>query len=362
MCSFLGMKLDTPRRLVPTLVASYLVVSQLACAATEPFPPDPEEVLVVVNATAHSLSVVPTGSPNTGITIPLGSASRVPEGIAAREGIALVPLGDDDAVAVVDLDAGTVLNTFPLAAGSGATGAAIIDDSIGYVALPKLDRITRINYLTGDTVSVAVGNGPQGLVFTRGRIFVLNGNLDGAGDPLGPSWLTVIDPVTNAKATGIDSIALPGPGNVRSATVAADGLIYLVSAGDSGVGEGRLSIVNPVAREEIANFGTFGNAPGAVAASGDMVFLSSWAEGLMQFDARLREVVRGVGEGFAVATNSSVAASRNGKLYAISAGPCTGGTGGVAHIIRADDPVETGTIPLGECATGALITTIPSTP
>jgi len=146
----------------------------------------------VVNGTAHTLSVVPTGSPNTGITIPLGSASTVPGGIAAREGIALVPLGADNAVAVVDLDSGAVLNTFPLAAGSGATGAAIVDDSIGYVASPGLDRITRINYLTGDTVSIAVGNTPQGLVYTRGKIFVLNGNLNGSGDPLGPSWLKML--------------------------------------------------------------------------------------------------------------------------------------------------------------------------
>jgi hypothetical protein len=352
----------SPRWIGSALVASALAASQFGCASTEPFPPDPEEVLVVVNSTAKTLSVVPTGSPNTGITIPLGSASTVPSGIAAREGIALVPLGADNAVAVVDLDGGTVLHTWPLAAGSGATGAAMVDDSIGYVALPALDRITRINYLTGDTASITVGNTPQGLVFTRGKIFVLNGNLNGSGDPLGASWLTVIDPVTNAKATGIDSIGLPGPGNVRSATVAADGLIYLVSAGDSGGAPGRLSIVNPVAREEVANFGNFGDSPGAVAAFGEGIFLSSWAEGLMEFDARLREVVRGGGEGFAVPTNSSVAASRAGKLYAISAGSCTGGVGGVAHIIRADDLVETGTIPLGECATGALITTIPATP
>ena len=192
------MRMHSPRSIASVLAVSALAASHLGCAATEPFPPAPEEVLVVVNGTAHTLGVIPTGAPNTGITIPLGSTSTVPAGVAAREGIALVPLGGDDAVAVVDLDAGTVLNTFELAAGSGATGAAIVDDSIGYVASPGLDRITRINYLTGDTASVAVGNTPQGLVFTRGRIFVLNGNLDGAGDPLGPSWLTVIDPVTHA--------------------------------------------------------------------------------------------------------------------------------------------------------------------
>ena len=93
----------------PSLLALSLLASA-ACAATEPFPPAPVEVLVVVNRTARTLSVVPTAAPNTGITIPLGATSDVPAGIAARDGIALVPLGDDDAVAVVDLGAGTVLS------------------------------------------------------------------------------------------------------------------------------------------------------------------------------------------------------------------------------------------------------------
>jgi len=343
---------------VPALAASYLA----ACAATEPFPPEPTEVLLVVNGTARTLSVIPTGSPGTAVTVPLGSATTVPAGIAAREGIAIVPLGADDAVAVVDLATGAVLDSYDLPAGSGATGAAIIDDSIAYVANPALNSVTRLNYLTGDTASVAVGVRPQALVFTRGRLFVVNGNLDGSDDPLGASWITVIDPVTNAKATGIDSIPLPGPGNARSATVGSDGQLYLMSAGDSGTGEGRLSIVNPVSREEIANFGGFGNAPGAIATYGDQLFASSWSEGTMEFDTRLRELVRGAGEGLAVATNSSIAASLSGKLYAISAGPCTGGTGGIAHILRASDLAETGTIPLGECATGALLTTIPAVP
>lgn len=345
-----------------TLAVSYLAVSQLACAATEPFPPAPTEALVVVNSTARSLTVVPTGAPNTAVTIPLGAGSDIPPGFAARAGIALVPLGDDDAVAVVDLVAGSVTITYGLAAGSGATGAAVVDDSIGYVALPGLDRVTRLDYTTGDTASVAVGVHPQALVFTRGRLFVLNGNVNGAGASLGPSWITVIDPVTNAKATGIDSIPLLGPGNARSATLGADGLLYVMSAGDSGTGEGRLSIVNPVTREELANFGGFGNRPAGVATSGDRLYVASWSEGLMTFDTRLREVTRGAGEGVAVATNSGVVAGANGRIYAISAGPCTGGTGGTAHILRPSDLVATGTIPLGECAVGALITTIPAAP
>lgn len=345
---------------IRSFIPSLLVALATACAATEPFPPAPTEVLVVVNGTARTLTVVPTGATSTPMTIPLGATAATPGGIAARQGIALVPLGDDDAVAVVDLAAGTVLHLWPLAAGAGAVGAAIVDDSIGYIALPGADRVVRIDYLTGDTATVAVGTRPVGLVFTRGRLFVLNSNTDAADSALGPSWLSVIDPVTNAPATGIDSILLPGPGNARSATVGADGLLYVMNAGDSGSGEGRLSIVNPVTREELGNFGGFGNLPGDPATAGDMLFLSSWTEGVMSFDTRLREVVRGTGTGAPIPTNASVVAGAHDRLYAISAGPCSGGTGGVAHILRVKDLAQTGTIPLGECARGALITTVPA--
>lgn len=345
-----------------TLAASYLAASQVGCAATEPFPPAPAEVLVVVNGTARTLTVVPTATPSAPMTVPLGATNPTPAGISAREGIALVPLGADDKVAVVDLRAGTVLHTWSLAAGGGAMGSAIVDDSIGYVGEPGLGRVVRIDYLTGDTASVAVGVRPKGLIFTRGKIFVLNSNTNGADSALGASWLSIIDPVTNQLATGIDSLPLPGPGNARSATVGADGLLYVMSAGDSGSGEGRLSIVNPVTRVEIANFGGFGNRPGDPTTSGDVLFLSSWAEGVMSFDTRLREVTRGAAEGFAVATNSSIAAGAHDRLFAVSAGPCTGGTGGTAHILRAKDLVETGTIALGECARGAIITTVPVAP
>lgn len=343
-----------------TLAASYLAVSSYGCAATEPLPPAPAEVLVVVNGTARSLTVVPTAASSTPMTIALGSASPVPAGLAAANGVALVPLGDDDGVAVVDLAGGTVLHTWPLAANSGATGAAIVDDSIGFVAEPALDRVVRLNYLTGDTASLAVGVRPLRVVFTRGKVFVINSNTDGSGTALGAGWITVVDPTTMALATGIDSIPLPLPGNARSATVGADGLLYVMSAGDSGSGVGRLAIVNPVTREEVGDFPGFGNLPGDIATDGEVLFVSSWTEGVMTFDTRLREVTRGAGEGAPVATNSSIVAGSHGLLYAISAGPCSGGTGGVAQILRAGDLAPKGTIPLGECARGAIITTVPT--
>jgi hypothetical protein len=335
------------------------VVLTTGCAATEPLPPPPVEVVVTVNRTARTLSLFRTSTPGVVGTITLGATSDLPAGITAREGIALVPLGADDAVAVVDLLTGIVLDQFDLAAGSEATGAAIVDDSVGYVAEPALDRIVQIDYRTGDTASVVVGNHPRALIFTRGRIFVLNANVDGAGDPLGASWLTVIDPVTNTKSTGIDSIPLLGPGNARAATVGPDGLLYVLSAGDSTSGEGRLSIVNPVTREEVGSFGGFGLFPTGIAASGDRLYVSSVAEGVMEFDIREREVIRGVGEGEAIATSAGLAAGANGRIYAASSGPCTGGTSGGIHILRPSDLVEVGSAAVGECGGFPIVTTVP---
>ena len=66
------------------------------------------------------------------------------------------------------------------------------------------------------------------------------------------SGVTVIDPGTNTLAVPNDSIALTGPGNAGFATVATDGLLYVMNTGDYSSGEGRLSVVDPLARTELA--------------------------------------------------------------------------------------------------------------
>ena len=78
------------------------------------------------------------------------------------------------------------MRAIPLPDNSGATGSAIVDDSIAFVANPNLNTVSRINYLTGETAEIEVGPYPQGIVFARGRIFVLEGNLENFM-PAGPS-------------------------------------------------------------------------------------------------------------------------------------------------------------------------------
>ena len=329
-----------------------------ACADTNAPLPEPEAALLVVNSTANTLSIVPLEAPINAVAVELGGTTPTPVGVAAREDIALVPLGLDNAVAVVDLRAGTVIQRIPLPDNSGATGAALVDDSIAYVANPHLNTVSRVNYLTGATSEVPVGTYPQGVVFTRGRVFVLNGNLDETFSPAGPSWITVVDPVTNQRADGVDSIPLTGPGNAGFAAVAGDGLLYVVSTGSFFGGEGRLSVVDPVALTEIASFAGLGAGPQAVAAGENRVFISSFAEGLLEFNADSNQVVRGAGNGVPIPSNAGVAIDGQGRVYAIESGPCAGGEPGVAHVLN-QELEEVDAIPLGECAAGATVVEIP---
>ena len=64
-----------------------------------------------------------------------------------------------------------------------------------------------------------------------------------------------------------------------------------MNTGDYTSGEGRLSIVDPVGRTELASFSGFGTGPGNMASDGDAkIYVSSYAEGLMEFDTDSNKV------------------------------------------------------------------------
>jgi hypothetical protein len=341
------------------LFLALAVAGLTACADTNAPLPDPQEVLLAVNSTANSLSIVPVDDPANAVEVPLGGTTPTPVGVSARKDVALVPLGLDNAVAVIDLRAAAVARVVPLPENSGATGSTIVDDSIAFVGNPNLNSVSRVNYLAGTTTEISVGQYPQGLIFTRGLVFVLNGNLVNFA-PAGPSWLTVIDPTSNSLAAGGgDSIPLTGPGNAGFADVAPDGLLYVMNTGDYASGEGRLSVVDPLARKELASHAGFGTGPGNVASDGDAhLFVSSFSEGVMEFDLDSNKVVLGAGHGLPIPGNSAVATDSKGRLYAIESGPCSGGRRGKAHVLDAT-LTEIRTIPLGECPSGVAVVQIP---
>ncbi len=330
----------------------------LGCADTNAPPPEPLELFLAVNRQGNSLTIVPVDEPETPTSVPFGAPGATPTTVAAREGIAVVPLGEVAELAVVDLINRSLLQRIPLAEGSGATGAVMVSDSVAYVANPRLNSITRINVFTGETGEVPVGVFPQGFAVARGRLFVLNGNLDETGEPAGPSWLTVINPGTNLPAAGIDSIPLTGPGNAAFATVGGDGLLYVINRGPSTSAEGRLSVVDPLERKEVASFAGLGLLPGELATDGrSRVFVSSFTEGLLEFNTDSNSVVLGEGAGIPIPSNSGVAVDSEGRVYGVEAGGCVAGQPGIAHVLD-DELEEIGRITLGRCSAGATVVQI----
>src|SRR5260221_87174 len=89
--------------------------------------------------------------------------------------------------------------------------------------------------------------------------------------------IPVDDPATAAP--------VPGFGSAPFAELGSDGLLVVISPGSPPPGEGRLSIVDPVGRTEVASFAGIGAVPGNPASDGDeRIFISSRTEGLMAFD------------------------------------------------------------------------------
>src|SRR5829696_8125481 len=123
-----------PHRLSAPFSLALSTAAFFACAETAAPPPAPEEVVIVLNATVATLSLMPVSAPAQVSTIPLGASDVQPVSVTSRGGTAVVPLRARDALAVVDLRLGQLVNTIRLQPGSGVAGAALIDDSTAYVS------------------------------------------------------------------------------------------------------------------------------------------------------------------------------------------------------------------------------------
>jgi hypothetical protein len=115
-----------------------------------------------------------------------------------------------------------------------------------------------------------------------------------------------------------------------------DGLLYVLSTGD-GAASGRLSVVDPVLRQEIASFSGFGVAPQFLASDGaDRILIASGAEGLMLFNVRDRRIERGAGQGVPLERPVGVLADGLGRIYVLEAGTCDGGTTARIRVFGSD--------------------------
>ncbi len=317
------------------------------------------QVIAVVNSIENSLSLI--AATDLSVTkLGLGPAGT-PVSVAGRGSFLIVPLGTANAAAVVDLtrQPAAVSRTVPLAANSGATGAAIQDDSIAWVANPNLNTVTRVNYRTGDTSSVAVGVYPQAVAVVRGRVFVANGNLVNFA-PAGLSWLTSFDCCPPGAR---DSIPLLGF-NAQFAVVGDDSMLYVIDSGHLGSGDGKLSIVDPVARTEAAVINGLGDFPGAAAFHPSGRLLISSYGGILEVNTLTRTLTRGPSQSVTPGGDPVVgglAVDSRGRVFSLAPANCM--QPGAVHVLSAPpDYTELKTVPVGVCPFGAAVAVVPPLP
>jgi len=322
------------------------------------------QVIAVVDSGARTLSLI-SATDFTVSTRDWQSASATPGTIDGHGNVFLVPLGQANAVGV-DLLPGPCPPgalcvrpdyVLPLDAGSGATGVAIQDDSIAWVANPKLNTVTRLNYRSGDTTSIIVGVHPQAVAIVGTRVFVVNANVVGS-TPAGPSWLSSFDCCGIAVP---DSIPLTGV-NARFATVGDDSLLYVIASGEPGAADGKVSIVDPQARAEVAVLNGLGESPGATAfhPAGSRLLVASASEGILEVNTSTRAISRGPGNGVKPGGHgvSGLAIDLRGRVYAVDPGACA--APGTVHVLNPPPNYdEIQVVSVGLCPTTAAVATTP---
>ncbi|MFQ5538249.1 MAG: hypothetical protein ACE5GJ_12455 [Gemmatimonadota bacterium] len=320
------------------------LLSACSDGPTEPPAPETTEVGVVVGSVDLSLTIFDVEDPTQRTTVGLG-ADGSPVTLAVHDNLAAVPLGVVPAVAVVDLRTAAVVRTVALPEGSGATGAAFVNDSILLVANPNLNSVTPVNVRSGAAGGeIAVGRFPQGIVVQGSRAYVLNAELAGWA-PDGPSTVSVID---TGSMSVIETVTLSGQ-NAGRGVVGPDSRVYVLQAGNWGAGDGSLSVVDPASLKESSHHAGFGDFPGSLAFAPDgILFVGGYGFGLISWDPAVRQFRRGVDNPIApggTPSVSGVAFDSQGRLYTL-APDCENPS--VVNRLDGAFNVET-TIPVGIC-------------
>ena len=303
------------------LTTAWLALLATGACEDDPTRPraEPREYGVVVNSVSASVTIFPVGDPDSTYTVALDPAATATT-IAIRDGIALVPLGLFPAVAVIDLAAGEVIDEIPLPAGSGATGVAIVNDTLAFVANPMLNSVTPVYYRRGDTgEDIPVGVYPTALLAVGNRVFVVEANLV-SFTPAGPSTMSVIDATTLEV---VNDIELSGK-NAADAAVSVDAL-FVVHAGNFDSANSSLSVVHLPTEEELDHHTSFGAFASEVEGTLDLrAVIGSPAYGVALFDQMDEAFEVGPGEGFGASGRNvlGIGLDANQRLWVLDAADC----------------------------------------
>jgi hypothetical protein len=314
---------------------------------------DNHEIGLVVNSTGKALTLFQLGSPSTQKQIALGASSTVtPTGLSVQGRRAAVPLGNAASVALIDLQNAAIQRIFTFASGN-ATGSAFVDDTTIVATNPTLGVVGRMTVgQANDAIATTAKVAPQptAVSVASGRVLVTSANLDANFLPIGNGIVTALD----SKTLAVLGTATTGGTNSTDAAVGPDGLLYVLNTGDF-VGQGSLTIINPVTMQVVATVGGMGVGPGAISIdSNGLAYISGFFSGTLVWNTKTRAFVRGPDNPVcAKLANGScrgafaATTSANGNLYQLFFGSATQGLPPYAFVYKASTFALTDSISVG---------------
>jgi len=313
------------------------------------------QVIVLADSGTNGLSVISASRFTATGVFGGGEPFAGPVRMTASDSFVFLTVGSGDSLAMLHLvgGGGAAASHF-YGLGTGARGVGSIGlQSSGlawqmWVPLAGVNRVMRATFPVIDTASFATGPRPMAAVISGGTLFVVNANAVN-NSPAGASsltWLSIATPTTGG------TIPLTGT-NAQFITVGADGLLYIIERGAAGAADGRLSIVDPVAKVELAVINGLGELPGvAVYHPSGRLLVASATHGILEVNTLTRGLVRGPGQGITPGNDgvAAIALDQRGRVYAVGAS-C--GPGTVRILTAPPEYAILRSVPAGSCVRAA---------
>ncbi len=320
-----------------------LLVAAVACSdALEQATPVGQEI-VILDAQASSLTLVNAGDFSAASLALAFPVTGVPQ-IAGRGSTVLIPGGAHDSLQILTLG-----GSAKVAAVRNPVGAAFQNDTLAWVADSAFDSLAQVNLRAGQQVLTRLLSGPAvGVAVTDSQVFTVHS-----------TWLTSVN---MAGPPVPDSIPLSGV-NAHFVVIGDDSLLYVVSRGDSGKANGKLSIVDPVGHVEMVVINGLGERPGpAVFHPAGRLLIASPTNGILEVNTLTRSMTRGPSDAIKPGGKGVLALSLDarGRLYAVSNTACGSGPGTLYVLSPPPEYRVVTTLPLGTCPVASAVAEMPA--
>ncbi len=229
----------------------------------------------VVNTLGENLSMIDleTHSVNSNAA----ALGLYPNQVAIRGEKAYVVISGLNEIRALDLATLATLQTIDTGAGSNPWEIEFIGDELAAVSLLFTNQVKFIDLQTGQTVQiVAVGTGPEGLLYSDGYLYVANSGFNGSG--FDPGTVSVIDASDYSQST--ISVGI----NPQSLAKDSQGNVVAACSGDYVSIGGQMDVIDPLSFQVIHSVPAGAVITSVAISPEDRAYLATSGFGVLVYD------------------------------------------------------------------------------